>query len=102
MRVHGGKGAKGMNELFQWFVHGEVKDINDSSSLHHNRQQQRGIGTQEEASQVYGQRYCSCSHGVVEDHTITGLWNTTKQGIGYTRLNGTSHFQLVKQSQIHS
>ena len=25
-----------MNELFQWLVHGEVKDINDSSSLHHN------------------------------------------------------------------
>ena len=25
-----------MNELFQWFVHGEVKDINDSNSLHHN------------------------------------------------------------------
>ena len=25
-----------MNELFQWFVHGEVEDINDSNSLHHN------------------------------------------------------------------
>ena len=25
-----------MNALFQWLVHGEVKDINDSSSLHHN------------------------------------------------------------------
>ena len=41
-----------MNALFQWLVHGEVEDINKSSSLHHNRQQQRGIGTQEEASQV--------------------------------------------------
>ena len=36
MRVHGGEGAKGMNALFQWFVHEELKDINDSSSLHHN------------------------------------------------------------------
>ena len=36
MRVHGGEGAKWMNELFQWLVHGEVEDINDSSSLHHN------------------------------------------------------------------
>ena len=26
-----------MNALFQWLVHGEVEDINDSSSLHHNR-----------------------------------------------------------------
>ena len=25
-----------MNALFQWFVHGEVEEINDSSSLHHN------------------------------------------------------------------
>ena len=25
-----------MNELFQWLVHGEGKDINESSSLHHN------------------------------------------------------------------
>ena len=25
-----------MNAFFQWFVHGEVEDINDSSSLHHN------------------------------------------------------------------
>ena len=25
-----------MNALFQWLVHGEVEDINDSSSLHHN------------------------------------------------------------------
>ena len=25
-----------MNEFFQWLVHGELKDINDSSSLHHN------------------------------------------------------------------
>ena len=25
-----------MNEFFQWLVHGEVEDINDSSSLHHN------------------------------------------------------------------
>ena len=73
-----------MNALFQWFVHGEVEDINDSNSLHHNRHQQRGIGTQEEASQVYGQGYCSCSSGVVEDLPITGLWNTTKQGIRHT------------------
>ena len=25
-----------MNAFFQWFVHGEVKDINDSNSLHYN------------------------------------------------------------------
>ena len=25
-----------MNALFQWFGHEELKDINDSSSLHHN------------------------------------------------------------------
>ena len=25
-----------MNALFQWLVHGEVEDINDSNSLHHN------------------------------------------------------------------
>ena len=25
-----------MNALFQWLVHGEVEEINDSSSLHHN------------------------------------------------------------------
>ena len=25
-----------MNELFQWLVHGEEEDINDSNSLHHN------------------------------------------------------------------
>ena len=25
-----------MNALFQWLVHGEVEDINKSSSLHHN------------------------------------------------------------------
>ncbi len=25
-----------MNEFFPWLVHGEVEDINDSSSLHHN------------------------------------------------------------------
>ena len=25
-----------MNALFQWLVHGEVEDINDSSILHHN------------------------------------------------------------------
>ena len=36
MRVHGGEGAKWMNALFQWLVHGEVKEINDSNSLHHN------------------------------------------------------------------
>ena len=36
MRVHGGEGAKGMNALFQWLVHGKVEDINDSNSLHHN------------------------------------------------------------------
>ena len=52
VRVHGGEGEKWMNAFFQWLVHGEVEDINDSNSLHHNRQQQRGIGTQEEASQV--------------------------------------------------
>ena len=85
-----------MNAFFQWLVHGEVEDINESNSLHHNRQQQRGIGTQEEASQVYGQEQCSCSSGVVEELTITELWNTTKQGIGHTRLNGISQFQLVR------
>ena len=25
-----------MNAFFQWLVRGEVEDINDSSSLHHN------------------------------------------------------------------
>ena len=25
-----------MNAFFQWLVQGEVEDINDSSSLHHN------------------------------------------------------------------
>ena len=25
-----------MNAFFQWLVHGEGKDINDSSSMHHN------------------------------------------------------------------
>ena len=25
-----------MNALFQWLVHGEEEDINDSNSLHHN------------------------------------------------------------------
>ena len=25
-----------MNALFQWLVHGEVEDINDLNSLHHN------------------------------------------------------------------
>ena len=25
-----------MNAFFQWLVHEEVEDINDSSSLHHN------------------------------------------------------------------
>ena len=25
-----------MNELFQWLVLGEVEDINDSNSVHHN------------------------------------------------------------------
>ena len=36
MRIHGGEGAKGMNEFFQWLVHGEVEEINDSSSMHYN------------------------------------------------------------------
>ena len=36
MRVHGGEGAKWMNALFQWLVHGEVEEINDSNSMHHN------------------------------------------------------------------
>ena len=36
MRVHGGEGEKWMNAFFQWLVHGEVEDINDSNSLHHN------------------------------------------------------------------
>ena len=36
MRVHGGEGAKGMNAFFQWILHGEVEDINESNSLHHN------------------------------------------------------------------
>ena len=25
-----------MNAFFQWLVHGEVEDINDSNNLHHN------------------------------------------------------------------
>ena len=25
-----------MNALFQWLVHGEVEEINDANSLHHN------------------------------------------------------------------
>ena len=25
-----------MNAFFQWLVHGEVEDINDANSLHHN------------------------------------------------------------------
>ena len=25
-----------MNEFFQWFVHGEVEEINDPNSMHHN------------------------------------------------------------------
>ena len=25
-----------MNAFFQWLVHGEEEDINDSNSLHHN------------------------------------------------------------------
>ena len=25
-----------MNAFFQWLVHGEVEDINDSNSFHHN------------------------------------------------------------------
>ena len=25
-----------MNALFQWFVHEELKEINDANSLHHN------------------------------------------------------------------
>ena len=25
-----------MNAFFQWLVHGEVEEINDSNSLHHN------------------------------------------------------------------
>ena len=25
-----------MNAFFQWLVHGEVEDINDLNSLHHN------------------------------------------------------------------
>ena len=45
---------------------------------------------------LYGEGYFSCSSGVVEELTITGLRNTTKQGIGHTRLNGTSHVQLVR------
>ena len=26
-----------MNAFFQWLVHGEVEDINESNSLHNNR-----------------------------------------------------------------
>ena len=26
-----------MNAFFQWLVHGDEEDINDSSNLHHNR-----------------------------------------------------------------
>ena len=45
---------------------------------------------------LYGEGHSSCSSGVVEELTITELWNTAKQGIGYTELNGISQFQLVR------
>ena len=89
-----------MNALFQWFVHEELKDINDSSSLHHNGNtidnNKEELAHRKKQVRLYVQGYCSCSHGVVEELPITELWNTTKQGIGHTRLNGTAHFQLVR------
>ena len=89
-----------MNAFFQWLVHGEVEDINDSNSLHHNghtidNNKEEWVYRKKQV-RLYGQRYCSCSPGVVEELTITELRNTTKQGIGHTRLNGISQFQFVR------
>ena len=89
-----------MNALFQWLVHGEVEDINDSNSLHHNGHtidnNKEELVHRKKQGWLYGQGYSSCSFGVVEELTITELQNTAKQGIGHTRLTGTSHFQLVR------
>ena len=89
-----------MNAFFQWLVHGEVEDINDSSSLHHNGHtidnNKEELVHRKKQVRLYGEGHSSCSSGVVEELTITGLRNTTKQGIGHTRLNGTSHVQLVR------
>ena len=88
-----------MNALFQWLVHGEVEDINDSSILHHNG---HTIDNKEELAHRKKQvRFrvrdaAVVVMGVVEELAITELWNMTKQGIGHTRLNGTSHVQLVR------
>ena len=111
MRVHGEEGAKWMNALFQWLVHGEVEDINDANSMHHNGHtidnNKEELVHRKKQVRLYGQGYCSCSPGVV-DLPITELWNTTKQGIGYTRLNGTSQFptrQVIEKAfmrQEHS
>ena len=102
VRVHSGEGAKGMNAFFQWLVHGEVEDINDSSSLHHN-----GNTIDNNKEEWYtGRSKSGLGSGILplqfwsgrrtpNHRIITELWNTTKQGIGHTRLNGTSHFQLV-------
>ena len=83
MRVHGGEGAKWMNAFFQWLVHGEVEDINDSNSLHHNGHtidnNKEELVHRKKQVRLYGQGYCSCITGVVEDLAITELWNTTKQ-----------------------
>ena len=89
-----------MNAFFQWLVHGEVEDINDSNSLHHNGDtidtNKEELAHRKKQVRFRVKGYCSCSSGVVEDLPITELWNTTKQGIGHTRLNGASHFQLVR------
>ena len=89
-----------MNAFFQWFVHGEVEEINDSNSMHHNGNtidnNKEELVQRKKQVRLYVQGYCSCSHGVVKDLPITELWNTAKQGIVHTRLNGTSQFQLVR------
>ena len=89
-----------MNAFFQWLVHGEVEEINDSSSLHHNGDtidtNKEELAHRKKQVRFRVKEYCSCSSGVVEELAITELWNTAKQGIVHTRLNGTSQFQLVR------
>ena len=88
MRIHSGEGAKWMNALFQWLVQGEEEDINESNSLHHNRHtidnNKEELAHRKKQVRLYGQRYCSCSPGVVEELPVTELRNTAKQGIWNT------------------
>ena len=64
-----------MNAFFQWLVHGEVEDINDSSSLHHNGNtidtNKEELAHRKKQGWLYGQEQCSCSFGVVEDLLFT-------------------------------